>query len=120
MHEFAASERSHLIFINFVFQIEKFHTRETSVSQGVIVWITAAIVIGTIIILISAACVVHHIRMKYTNKNRSTRSLADIEIDYHETIKAKVALVKLDTARIDADKNIPETKEHFISRDEKC
>ena len=45
---------------------------DKSIGQGVIVWITAAIVVGTIIIMISAACVVHHIRMKYTDKPVNT------------------------------------------------
>ncbi|XP_066913033.1 axotactin-like isoform X1 [Clytia hemisphaerica] len=45
--------------------IKEIHTREGGMGQNFIIWITAGIVIGTIIILISAACVVHHVRLKY-------------------------------------------------------
>ncbi|XP_002159075.2 axotactin isoform X1 [Hydra vulgaris] len=96
--------------------IEKFHTKETSVSQSVIVWITAAIVIGTIIILISAACVVHHIRMRYTHRSRSARSLADLENE-HELIKKKTVFVKSDSTKDDVNKKNMEEEKHFISRD---
>ena len=48
-------------------------TWDSTVGAGVIVWITTAIVIGTILILVSAGCVVHHIRLKYLHKTRQAR-----------------------------------------------
>jgi len=56
---------------------------DMTIGKGVIIWITAAIVVGTIIIMISAACVVHHIRMKYSGK--ITTTVKNSDEDYGST-----------------------------------
>jgi len=66
-------------------------TSTTGLGETVIVWITAAIVIGTILIMISAACVVHHLRLRH-HRDQKRRN---------QQPKTKAPLVGID----DADDN---------------